>query len=471
MNKFKKQCLITAAASAIVVAIPSIADHTWGNASGPYHWDGASLPLQISVIDSVTSDWQDEMEETINQWNVSTVLNLTVNSSDNNGLNCPTANGQMRICNAAYGTNGWLGLASLNIDSGNHILYATAQLNDSYSMTQDERNSVMCQEVGHLFGLDHTSTNGSSQDTCMDYSSNPSDGVWPNAHDFEMLEEIYDHIGGGGGGGTGGELTNGVTESNLSGSTGEELQYYIDIPAGASNLNFAMSGGSGDADLYVNFGSEPTTSNWDCRPYSGGNNENCDFGSPNVGRYYVMIRGYTAFSGTSLTATYDEGGTPPPGCVSGGGVLCNGESETNLSASSSQEIDFTLEVPAGVSNLSFVITGGSGDADLYVNFGSQAQTNNWDCRPYRWGNEETCNFSSPNVGTYHVMLRAYSAFSGVTLTATYDGGSASVSLNQHPTRGHRINASGRHELWMKHNADNTTTLTHIYLAGESNQPH
>ena len=106
-----------------------------------------------------------------------------------------------------------------------------------------------------------------------------------------------------------------------------------------------------------------------------------------------------------------------------------------------------------------------------MNFGSQAQRNNWDCRPYRWGNEETCNFSSPDVGTYHVMLRAYSTFSGVTLTATYDGGSASVSLAEHPTRGHRIKAKGRHELWIKHNADHTTTLTHIYLAGESNRPH
>ena len=386
--------------------------------------------------------------------------------------NCNIANGQIRVCNFAYGTNGWLGLASLNIDSNNHILWGTAKVNDSYSMTQADRNKVMCQEIGHLFGLGHTSENGSSQQTCMDYANDPTNSQWPNAHDYELLDQIYAHIGDGGGGGTGGELTNGVTQSNISGASGEEIQYYVDVPAGASNLNIAMSGGSGDADLYVNFGSQPTTSTWDCRPYSGGNNESCDFGTPDEGRYYVMIRGYSAFSGTSLTATYDEGGAPPPGCVSGGGVLCNGESETNLSASRRQEIDFTLEVPAGASNLSFVITGGSGDADMYVNFGSQAQTNNWDCRPYRWGNEETCNFSSPDVGTYHVMLRAYSTFSGVTLTATYDGGSAraSANLDEHPTRGRRIEAKGRHELWIKHNANHTTTLTHIYLAREENQP-
>ena len=30
-----------------------------------------------------------------------------------------------------------------------------------------------------------------------------------------------------------------------------------------------MSGGTGDADLYVRAGSKPTTSTYDCRPYKG----------------------------------------------------------------------------------------------------------------------------------------------------------------------------------------------------------
>ncbi|WP_281492512.1 PPC domain-containing protein [Lacimicrobium sp. SS2-24] len=80
----------------------------------------------------------------------------------------------------------------------------------------------------------------------------------------------------------------------------------MNVPAGASNLSFVMSGGSGDADLYVRFGAEPTTSNYDCRPYESGNNERCDFSNPQQGTYYLMIRGYRAFSGVSLTASFDE---------------------------------------------------------------------------------------------------------------------------------------------------------------------
>src|SRR3546814_10995522 len=69
-----------------------------------------------------------------------------------------------------------------------------------------------------------------------------------------------------------------------------------------------MSGGSGDADLYVKFGSAPTDSCWDCRPYRSGNNESCRFSSPSTGTYHVRIKGYSAFSGVSIVGDYESGG-------------------------------------------------------------------------------------------------------------------------------------------------------------------
>ena len=107
---------------------------------------------------------------------------------------------------------------------------------------------------------------------------------------------------GGGGGGT--ALQNGVPVTGLSGSTGTQLAYTVAIPAGARNLKIAISGGSGDGDLYVKFGSAPTTSSYNCRPYLNGNNESCSFSTPSTGTYYVMIRGYTSFSGVTLKATW-----------------------------------------------------------------------------------------------------------------------------------------------------------------------
>ncbi|WP_196137812.1 S8 family serine peptidase [Aliikangiella sp. G2MR2-5] len=105
------------------------------------------------------------------------------------------------------------------------------------------------------------------------------------------------------------DLVNGVPVDNLSGGSGDELEYKMDVPSGASNLVFEMSGGSGDADLYVKFGSKPTGSDYDCRPYSSGNNENCSFATPQTGTYYVMVRGYSSFSGVSLLGSYEGGST------------------------------------------------------------------------------------------------------------------------------------------------------------------
>ncbi|UPG88572.1 protease pro-enzyme activation domain-containing protein [Luteibacter aegosomaticola] len=107
------------------------------------------------------------------------------------------------------------------------------------------------------------------------------------------------------GGGTGGNtLQNGVAVTGLSAAKNGKLNYTVAVPAGATNLKIAISGGSGDADLYVKFGSAPTTSSYDCRPYVTGNTESCTAASPQTGTYYVMLNGYAAFSGVTLKATW-----------------------------------------------------------------------------------------------------------------------------------------------------------------------
>jgi serine protease len=120
-----------------------------------------------------------------------------------------------------------------------------------------------------------------------------------------------------------------------------------------------------------------------------------------------------------LLYSFFDGSEPPP---PDDNVLDNGVTVSNLSASTGNSLNYTMEVPSGASNLKFVITGGSGDADLYVKYGSAPTDSSYDCRPYRNGNEETCSFSSPSAGTWYVRLKAYSSFSGVSLTGSYDTG-------------------------------------------------
>ena len=49
--------------------------------------------------------------------------------------------------------------------------------------------------------------------------------------------------------------------------------------------------GTGDGDLYVKFGSEPTTTSYDCRPYAS--SENCTFEKGGEDLYF-MVKGYRA---------------------------------------------------------------------------------------------------------------------------------------------------------------------------------
>lgn len=105
---------------------------------------------------------------------------------------------------------------------------------------------------------------------------------------------------------SGGATTTPLLQNGLSGAAGSTRSYSVTIPAGATNLVIQMSGGTGDADIYVKFGQVPTTGSYDCRPYLVGNNETCSFATPSAGVYYILIVGDESFSGVTLSASYQK---------------------------------------------------------------------------------------------------------------------------------------------------------------------
>ncbi|MBQ4835537.1 pre-peptidase C-terminal domain-containing protein [Pseudoalteromonas luteoviolacea] len=203
-------------------------------------------------------------------------------------------------------------------------------------------------------------------------------------------------------------LENDVPATGLSGAKGSKVIYTMDVPANANQLSFTSSGGTGDVDMYVKFGTEPTTSSYDCRPYKDGNNESCTISTVQTGTYYVMLNGYAAYSGVSLVGSYST--VTNPG---------NKQEWTDLSANKSNWNFKTFEVPAGTSKLTVKISGGTGDADLYIRLNNQPTTSSYECRPYENGNTETCTITNPGAGTWHLGVRAYETYSGVTLSAEY----------------------------------------------------
>jgi len=336
-------------------------------------------------------------------------------------------------------------------------------------------------------------------------------------------------------------LTSGQTVSSLSGATGTWAHYKIAVPSGQTSLAIAMSGGTGDADLYVKLGAQPTSSVYDYRPYLGGNTESVNVSNPAAGDWYISIYGYAAYSGVSLTATHTGGCTVPGtttlsapaagatgvstspalswGAVTGATsydvylstasspallrnvtttsttagpltagtvyywkvvaknscgsgtasairsfttasgptvtVLTNGVTVSSLSASAGTWKHYKIAVPTGQTSLVIAQSGGTGDSDMYVKLNSQPTSSVYDYRPYLGGNNETVTVSNPTAGDWYISLYAYSAYSGMSLTATYSASAActsssgtfttaGTSLYQPSSSGYVSSVSGAH---------------------------
>ena len=130
----------------------------------------------------------------------------------------------------------------------------------------------------------------------------------------------------------------------------------------------------------------------------------------------------------SLKVTDDDGATHTVSksvtvsAAPTGNVLSNGVPATGIAGAKDSEQFWTLDVPAGATGLKFVTAGGSGDADLYVKFGAKPTTASYDCKSDGSSNAETCSIATAQAGTYHVMIKAYAAISGVSLTGSYASG-------------------------------------------------
>lgn len=220
-------------------------------------------------------------------------------------------------------------------------------------------------------------------------------------------------------------LSNGVAMSGLAGAKDSQAFFSMWIPAGTSALTVRLAGGSGDADMYVRSAQLPTTSAYQCRPFASSSNENCSFNNPTAGWWYVMVRGYSAYSGASLTATWNtgmgaDGGTDggvSPTDAGVGQVLVRGVPVGPLAAAAGSRDVWSVELPAGVTRLTVSTSSGSGDVDVYARLGQAPTTVTYACASRSSTTRETCTVQNPGAGTWFVLLQGYTTYSGVTLRA------------------------------------------------------
>jgi vibriolysin len=221
----------------------------------------------------------------------------------------------------------------------------------------------------------------------------------------------WDCVGapGGTGGGSVTTLSNGVAVTGISGSTGSWKMYKIAVPASQTQLQIVMSGGTGDADMYVKRGAQPTSTSYDYRPYLTGNNETVTVANPVAGDWYIGLNAYATFSGVTLKATYTGGG-------GGGGCTAYGATLSGTGATSYQPSTTGFTSAAGT--ITGAMTGPAGkDFDLYL---QKLSGSTWTQVAASEGTTATENISyTAAAGTYRWRVYAYSGSGTFSLNSCH----------------------------------------------------
>ena len=178
-------------------------------------------------------------------------------------------------------------------------------------------------------------------------------------------------------------------------------------PFEATGALTATLTGTGDGDLYVRKGSQPTTSEYDCRPYKGSSNEECAV--EGQGAYYVSVYGFTS----SAVELVVEWGTADDGEITAEEAAAHLDEEGEVDF---QEMAlYVLSVESGQSVQ--IKTTSETDVDLYVRLGNPPTTNEYDTRGYTYNGNETVNYTASAAGTLHIGVHGWEA-SSYTLTTS-----------------------------------------------------
>ncbi len=154
------------------------ADHSWNG----YHWPGDNL--SPTVVDKTSSDLY-QVGPAVQEWAaLSTPIQPEMATSSKGNITVTEAFSPF-----------WLGLARIFVEDG-HITKGEVKLNTRLlnSYPDVAADHVLCQEIGHVLGLNHNRVDDSSPDdaTCMN-DSLATLGLYtsPNTHDTQQLNLIY----------------------------------------------------------------------------------------------------------------------------------------------------------------------------------------------------------------------------------------------------------------------------------------
>lgn len=217
-------------------------------------------------------------------------------------------------------------------------------------------------------------------------------------------------------------LSNGVAVS-ASGAQDSETHFTMDVPGNASDLSFVITGGSGDADLYVRQGAAPTTSSYDCRPWIGGNEETCTIANVVAGTYYVMLRGYNSYNNVSLTGSYTRTGSNVPNACATSGPVTGGALEDGVVSclGSADPIWLSIGNVNGHSSIAISIGNGTGDVNVDYKTGGWPSASDNHGSSHNSGNDECIYINNLNSSMdYWGYFKISGGGSGASIVVDFD---------------------------------------------------
>ncbi len=244
----------------------------------------------------------------------------------------------------------------------------------------------------------------------------------------------------GGTGSTPTQLQNGESRAGLGGAAGSDDHYYIAVPAGATNLVVRTTGGSGDADLYVRRGAQASTTQYDQKSDTSSSTETCTFATTTAGNYYILVHGYSTFSGVTLTVSYSApGGNQAPvanytfttssltasftdSSTDSDGSINSWSWNFGDSTSSSMQSPNHTYASAGTYSVTLTVTDNGGATNSVTK--SVTVTSSGGCSPVSWTKS---NQSGAKSSWTHNTLVVPTGCTG-TLTATSSGGTGDADM-------------------------------------------
>jgi hypothetical protein len=216
------------------------------------------------------------------------------------------------------------------------------------------------------------------------------------------------------------KLTLGVAVAGSLSGTGDEKYYEVDTASGQHLFVILDADDNYDYyELYIKFGSLPTTTDYDDKGDSARADQAVEIASTQTGTYYIMVRS-TSSGGNYTIVAHDDSTFP---------TLTLGTPKAGSLQETYDIKYYQVSVTAG--EHLFVVLDANDNYDyydLYIKFGSLPTTIDYDDKGDSPRSDQAVEIASTQAGTFYIMVRSTSSGGNYTIVAHDDSTFPTLTL-------------------------------------------